>query len=212
VTTTEFADARSTLVQTGHLLNAAGLSPGSTGNLSVRVGGQIICTPTGARLATLVEDQLSVITIGGEPVSGPKATKETFMHRAMYDADPNLGGVVHLHSPYATAVSCLADLDAHDAVPALTPYLTMRAGTVQLVPYFAPGDPAAAAPISRAVTAGRTAILLQNHGSIVGAVTLDAAASVAQELEESARLQIITAGLAVRPLTADQRRALLTAR
>ncbi|MCS5721443.1 class II aldolase/adducin family protein [Herbiconiux sp. CPCC 203407] len=206
---TDLDGARSSLVEVGRMLSAAGLSPGSTGNLSIRVGDRIVCTPTGSRLSALETDRLSVIDLDGAVVSGPRATKETFMHRAMYGANPSFGAVVHLHSAHATAVSCLADGDPRDAVLPLTPYLTMRAGAVRSMPYVAPGDPAAAAPIARAVGEGASALLLQNHGSLVAAQTLDDAAAVAEELEESCRLVILTAGLAVRPLSPSQRVALM---
>jgi ribulose-5-phosphate 4-epimerase/fuculose-1-phosphate aldolase len=207
--TDELDEARRSLAAVGRMLSAAGLSPGSTGNLSIRVGDRIVCSPTGSRLSALEADRLSLIDLDGTMVSGPKATKETFMHRAMYGADPSFGAVVHLHSAYATAVSCLEDVDPRDAVPPLTPYLTMRAGAVRSIPYVAPGDPAAAAPIARAVGDGASVLLLQNHGSLVAAPTLDAAAAVAEELEESCRLVLLTAGLAVRPLSPSQRAALM---
>jgi len=204
----ELDAARDEIAAVGRMLSTAGLSPGTTGNLSVRVGEAIVCTPTGSRLSSLDPEDLSVIALDGSRMSGPTATKETFMHRAMYAADASFTAVVHLHSPFATAVSCLRTTDPEDAIPPMTPYLAMRAGKVRLIPYFPPGDAGVTDPIIHAVSEGGSAILLGNHGSLIGGATLSDAASTAQELEEAARLQLITDGMPVRYLSDDERAAL----
>ena len=64
------------------------------------------------------------------------------MHRAFYQARPDAGAVVHLHSTMATAVACLADVDTANPIPPLTPYFVMRVGrTMPVVPYYRPGAP-----------------------------------------------------------------------
>jgi len=190
------------LVAVATRLAAAGLSPGSTGNLSVRVGDELICSPTGSRLADLAEAGLSVVSLAGEHRGGPRPTKETAMHRAMLLADDSLRAVVHLHSSFAAAFSCLPDLDPDDAIPALTPYLAMKGGPVKLIDYFTPGDAAIFAPIHASTIAGHHALLLAHHGSLVAGRTLSEAEEIAVELEEAAKMALITRGAGVRPLSA----------
>ncbi|WP_307148174.1 class II aldolase/adducin family protein [Rhizobium tibeticum] len=75
------------------------------------------------------------------PLSGDAPSKEICLHNAFYETRPQTGAVVHLHSTFATALSCLTDIDPDDCVPPLTPYVVMRVGQVKLVPYVRPGMP-----------------------------------------------------------------------
>jgi hypothetical protein len=70
-----------------------------------------------------------------------KPSKEAHFHLAAYRARPDAKAVVHLHSTYATAVSCLSDLDVEDAMPIFTPYYAMRLPKLPVVEYYPPGDP-----------------------------------------------------------------------
>ena len=94
-----------------------GLTGGSAGNMSLRVEGGILATPTGIPFGELTPGNLSLLDETGALVSGPKATKEAPFHLAWYKANPDHLAVVHLHSPWAVAVSCLADLDPGNPLP-----------------------------------------------------------------------------------------------
>ena len=195
------AKAAEELVRVAARLAAAGLSPGSTGNVSVRVGDELLCSPTGSRLAELSGPGLSRVAVDGGHLSGPPPTKETAMHQAMLTADGSLRAVVHLHSSYAAAYSCLPDLDPHDAIPPLTPYLTMKGGRVRLIEYFTPGDAAVYGPVRGATLDGHHALLLAHHGSLVAGRSLPEAEEIAVEFEEAAKLALITRGTGASRLT-----------
>ena len=109
--TTDSAALRIEISDLGASLHARRLTFGRTGNLSVRVGEEVLVTPTGATLGRLDPEQLARIDLTGAHVAGPRPSKEAFLHAAMYRARPDAGAVVHLHSTYAVAVSCLADVD-----------------------------------------------------------------------------------------------------
>ncbi len=97
--------------------------------------------------------------------------------------------MVHLHSPFAVALSALDGLDPEDVLPPLTPYPVMLLGRVRLLPYVAPGDPG----MGRAVEAlggAAKAVLLASHGPVVADASLEAAAAI-EELEAAARLLFI---------------------
>ena len=180
------------------------LTFGRTGNISVRVDDHALLTPTGASLGALDPDELSVIdATTGTHVDGPKPSKEAFLHAAVYRARPNAGAVVHLHSTYSVAVSCLVDVDPADVLPPLTPYYVMRVGRLPLLPYHAPGD-AELGQLAYDTARDHHAMLLANHGPVVAGGDLAAAADAAEELEETAALHLLLRGHATRPLTAHQ--------
>lgn len=98
--------------------------------------------------------------------------------------------MVHLHSTFATALSCLADTDPDDCIPPLTPYVVVRVGAVKLLPYVKPGD-ARMGEMIRDLGGRHAAVLLANHGSVVTGSDITAAVYAAEELEETAKLLVL---------------------
>jgi ribulose-5-phosphate 4-epimerase/fuculose-1-phosphate aldolase len=197
-------EARVQIVHFGRALYARAYASGTSGNLSVRLGdGRFVMTPTNVSLGELNPDRLSLLSAAGAHVSGDMPTKEAWLHLAMYAARPADGAIVHLHSTYATALSCLSGRDPADMLPAITPYVVMRVGAVALVPYNRPGDQSAGATISEIARRHR-AVLLANHGPVTAGSDLAHAVAVAEELEETARLYFLLQGHAHRLLDAEQ--------
>ena len=193
------AELREGLVRWGKSMFDRGLTAGSSGNMSVRLADGYLFTPTNSCLGFLDAARLSKLDSAGKHVSGDPPTKELPLHFTFYESRPGANAVVHLHSTWATAVSCLSDVDADDALPPMTPYVVMRVGRVPVVPYTRPGS-ADVAPLVRA-KAPSAAVLLANHGPVVAAGALEAAVFAIEELEEAAKLAIVTRGLKVRYLT-----------
>lgn len=193
------ADPREALCRWAKSLFDRGLSPGSSGNITCRFEDGFLATPTNSCLGFLDPQRLSVLDAEGRHLSGDKPTKELPLHLAYYRARPSAGAVVHLHSTYATALSCLADTDPEDAIPPITPYIAMRVGRVPVLPYTHPGS-ADVAPLIENRAADHAAVLLANHGPVVAGTSLDNAVFAAEELEETAKLLVLTRGLAVRRL------------
>lgn len=196
--------ARALLVELAASLFARGFSVGSAGNISVRLADGYLITPTNSSLGRLEAARISRLDPEFRHLDGDKPSKEVFMHRAFYRARPEARAVVHLHSPMATAIACLADADPDNPIPPLTPYFVMRIGErLPLVPYFRPGDPAME-PAIHAAAAGARAVLLANHGPVVSASSLRDAVYAAEELEEAAKLALLLRGAPARLLTAAQ--------
>ncbi|MET0162762.1 MAG: class II aldolase/adducin family protein [Microbacteriaceae bacterium] len=191
------------LIAAGRALVDAGLSPGSSGNLSVRDGDSILMTGTGTQLGALQLPDLAVLSVDGERVEGAKPSKEVPLHLALYAKNPSHTAVVHVHSPSAVALSCLAPWAEHSAVPPLTPYSLMRVGQVPLLPFAAPGDPAMGALITDSPHPFHAA-LLANHGAVVSGETVERAVDSAIELEEACRIALLTQGLERNLIPADQ--------
>lgn len=190
------------LIAACRALAAAGLSPGSSGNASVRVGDEVYATPSGSSLRRVTADLLSLVALDGRHVSGPRPTKELGMHLAAYRARPDVGAVVHLHSPAATAVSCLGH-DGDDPLPSYTPYRVRMLGRVAVVPYAPPGSDELASGVAARVPDAHV-LLLANHGSLVCAADLPAAVDLSEELEAAAALTLALAGRGARVLDPDR--------
>lgn len=187
------SDARDQLVAYGRSLFDRGYSCGTSGNLSVRLDeGGYLMTPTNVSLGRLQSSCLSRLDPAGQPMDGSAPTKEAWLHLAVYRSRPRAGAIVHLHSTYSVALSCLEGRDPEDMLPPVTPYAVMRVGRVALVPYGRPGDASLADTISaRAVH--HHSILLANHGPVVAGDDLGSAVAIAEELEETARLTFLLA-------------------
>jgi ribulose-5-phosphate 4-epimerase/fuculose-1-phosphate aldolase len=197
-------DPREAMARFGRSLFARGYSCGTSGNLSVRLAaGGYLMSPTNISLGQLDPGKLSALDSNGIHIAGPPPTKEAWLHLAMYKARPLDAAVVHLHSTYATALSCLADRPDDDVLPAMTPYVVMRVGRVARVPYARPGDQAVSATIS-ALAISHRALLLANHGPVVSGPSLDAAVAAAEELEETAKLFFVLGDRPHRLLDAEQ--------
>ena len=179
-----------------------GFSVGSAGNISAAVEDGILMTPTNSCLGFLDPARISKLDRAGNHVSGDKPSKEVFLHRAFYETRPQAGAVVHLHSTFATALSCLADTDPDDCIPPLTPYVVMRVGTVKLLPYVRPGDERMGEMI-RALGGRHAAVLLANHGPVVSGRDIASAVHAAEELEETAKLLVLLRNAPTRLLSGE---------
>ncbi len=194
---------REAMCATARSLYNRGLTHGSTGNLSVRLADGWLTTPTGSSLGDLDPARLSRLDAAGRAIAGDAPTKEAALHLGMYRARPSLQAVVHLHSVHSVAVSVLGSADPADVLPPLTAYYVMRIGTLPLIPYFPPGDAALAGAVEVAA-ARHHAVLLANHGPVVGGSSLAAASDAVEELEATARLYLLLRNEQIRCLTAEQ--------
>jgi ribulose-5-phosphate 4-epimerase/fuculose-1-phosphate aldolase len=201
---------REQMVATGESLFNRGLTAGSSGNLSVRLDDGWLITPTNASLGRLDPARISRLGRRGELLSGDPPSKESFLHLAMYEQRPQDNAIVHLHSTYSAAVSCMAGLPADNCLPPLTAYFVMKVNRLPLVPYYRPGDRELAAAV-QALAATHHAILLANHGPIVSGTSLDAAVYAVEELEETAKLFLLLQDKPTSPLNEEQIAALKSA-
>ena len=125
---------------------------------------------------------------------------EVVFHLELYKNKPECNAIVHLHSTYLTAISCLKGINPDNAIRACTPYYVMRIGSLPVIPYIKPGDPQIAVELGNRAKSNR-AFLLANHGPIVTGTDLIDAVDNTEELEETARLALLVDGKPVRYLT-----------
>ncbi|MGZ2385474.1 3-oxo-tetronate 4-phosphate decarboxylase [Rhizobium brockwellii] len=198
------ARLREEICRYGRSLFERGLTPGSSGNISLRLedGGWLV-TPTNASLGFLDPARISRLDAEGRLLSGDKPTKEIPLHTALYDTRGSARAVVHLHSTHAVALTMLPEINPRAALPPMTPYYLMRAGETALVPYYRPGDPAVADAI-RGLAGKYSSVLLANHGPVVAGDSLEAAVFATEELEETAKLYLLLRNLNPRFLSPAQ--------
>lgn len=195
---------REEICRLGRSLFERGLTPGSSGNISVRCedGGWLV-TPTNASLGFLDPAKLSRLAADGRLLSGDNPTKEVPLHTALYETRDSAQAIVHLHSTHSVAVSMLPEVDPRAVLPPMTPYYLMKCGATALVPYYRPGDPAVADAI-KGLAGKYSSVLLANHGPVVAGDSLEAAVFAMEELEETAKLYLLLRGLNPRHLSPEQ--------
>lgn len=187
-----------------------GLTGGSTGNISARTDdGGLLVSPTGTSFGRLDPARLSRFDAEGRLVDGDAPTKEMPLHTAFYDTRSQAGAVVHLHSCHSVALSMLPDVDPDNFLPPMTPYGIMKLGKVKLLPFFLPGDTAMGEAV-RGLAGKRSAVMLANHGPVVAGKDVEAACNAVEELEDTARLALMTRGMNPRLLDEAQIRSLVT--
>ena len=207
----EEARLREQICEMARSLYNRGLTGGASGNISARMSdGRLLVTPTGSCFGRLDPARLTLLNTDMAQVSGDKPTKEMPLHSAFYDTrGAQTGAVVHLHSCHSVALSVLPDTDPDNMLPAITAYGVMKLGKVKLLPYFMPGDPAMAQTI-RGLAGKRSAVVLANHGPVVAGKDLEAAVYAIEELEETAKLALLTRGLNPQLLDQAQINGLVT--
>ena len=204
------AQAREEICRVGRSLFERGYVHATAGNISLRLGdGGCLITPTDACLGFLDPARLARLDAQGQQVSGDRASKTVVLHRSLVEAacrfDPATACVIHTHSTHCVALT-LDPAVGEELLPALTPYFVMKVGHVPVIPYHRPGAPEAAEAAAQAVLrygeAGTPlrAVMLSRLGPNVWHESPAAAMAVLEELEETARLCLLTAGRAPVPL------------
>ena len=172
-------DLRTQLIASACAMQPAGLNRGTSGNLSVRHGDGFYITPTGMAYTSLVEDDIPLMALDGSHLGRRKPSSEWRFHRDLYASRPQVGAVLHAHSPFAVSLACLR----RDIPP--FHYMIARFGgdTIRCAKYAIFGSPELS---NAAITAmrDRQCCLLANHGMLVAGRDLDEALALAIELEE----------------------------
>jgi L-fuculose-phosphate aldolase len=171
---------RAGVLRVAQALGPAGLGVNRSGNVSARCGEGMLITPTGVPYGALEGASIVFLDPEGRGRAGELApSSEWRMHAALYAAIPDCGAVVHCHSPAATALAC-----AGRAIPAFH-YMVAAAGgaSIELAPYATFGSAELSANALAAMSGGRRACLLANHGQLAWGRDLEAALDLAREVE-----------------------------
>jgi ribulose-5-phosphate 4-epimerase/fuculose-1-phosphate aldolase len=183
--------AREEIARIGADLYTRRYTVGSAGNISARLADGWLITPTDACLGHLDPAAIAKVDGSGQWVSGDKPSKTLALHRNVYEVNSSTNGVVHTHSTHLVALTLAGVWHPDDVLPPITPYYVMKVGHVPLVAYRRPGDPQVAERI-RAVANDVRAVLLERLGPVVWGASVSQAAWALEELEETARLWLMT--------------------
>jgi L-fuculose-phosphate aldolase len=160
-------------------LNDLGINRGKAGNVSARCGDGLLITPSGLPYERTRAEDLVLLALDGTPRSGTlKPSSEWHFHCAIYRARPEIGGIVHVHAPFATALAC-----QDRGIPAFH-YMVAKAGgpDIRCAPYATFGTDALARHAVAALD-DRLACLLSHHGMIAIGRDVEAALAMAVDVE-----------------------------
>jgi L-fuculose-phosphate aldolase len=180
---------REQLVGYARRMLASGLVTGTSGNVSVRSPGAAWClvTPSGVDYETMrPEDLVRVDVADGGASAGMKPSVDTPVHLAVYRARPDVGSVIHTHSPHAAAFSTLH----RDVPPLITESAGYLGGTVRVMEYVPPARSDTGELVAAGLGEDR-AVLLPNHGVIAVGEDLRKAYGAASQVEESAHVAFL---------------------
>jgi L-fuculose-phosphate aldolase len=199
--------AREQVAAASRRLAAEGLVLGTAGNVSARAGEHVAITPTGADLASLAADDVTVVALNGAVIAGTLApTSEIDLHLGVYRRF-DAGAVVHTHAPMATALACVLE----DELPCVHYAMLALGGSVPVAPYRTFGTAALAQVVLDALE-GKTAALMANHGAIAWASDVDKAVEQSLLLEWACGVYWRAAQVGTpRALSADQQQQVVAA-
>jgi 3-dehydro-4-phosphotetronate decarboxylase len=189
---------RDEICRVGRSLYERGYVHATAGNISVRLDDGFLITPTDACLGRLDPERLARVDASGVQTGGDRASKTLVLHRRIYDAEPTARCVIHTHSTHLVALTLAGVWRETDIVPPITPYYVMKVGHVPLIPYHRPGDPQVAELVAQAIRAAQArgtplrAVMLDRLGPNVWHASPAEASAVLEELEETARLWLMT--------------------
>jgi len=179
-------------------LPRSGLVQGTSGNVSGRQGDHVVIKPSGVDYDSLSPDDLVVVDLSGRIVEGAlKPSVDTAAHLHIYRAVPELGGVVHTHSVYATVYAVLGR-----SIPVYTTELADLFGdSIPVSAYVPPGSEEIGKEFAQRTRPGRyRALLMRHHGLFAAGGTPADALTAAQIVEHSAKIAYLAESIA-RPVS-----------
>jgi L-fuculose-phosphate aldolase len=192
------ADEREAVAGASRHLAERGLVIGTAGNISARHGDLIAVTPTGADLATVTAEMVTVIDLDGQVVDGDLVpTSEVPLHTGIYAAT-NARAITHAHAMASIAVSC-----SHDVLPPLHYSCLGLGGAPRTAAYATFGSQELADNVITALE-GRNAAMMQNHGSVAYGSTMTEAIERLELLEWLAELYWRAASLGTPRVLTDK--------
>lgn len=182
------SEARRSLVNAAVRLENAGLNRGSTGNIGLRLGQEMLVTPSGVPVRDLTPESMVLLGWDGGKLNAEQSeqpTSEWRFHRDILATRAEVGAVVHCHSPHATALACLGR-----SIPSFH-YMVAVAGGIDIrcTPYALFGSQDLSDLVLEALE-GRKACLMANHGMIACDTSLERALALAIEVEALAGIYL----------------------
>ena len=181
------ASPREELIAAAQAMAARGLAAGTSGNVSLRTKEGLLITPSATPYETLTPEMIPLLQPDGRFEGRLRPSSEWHFHLDIYAARPEVGGIVHHHAPYTTALAL-----ARREIPACH-YMIARFGGAPLrcAGYALFGTEELSANVLKALE-GRSACLMANHGGIATGRDVAAALAAATELEVLAQQYLLS--------------------
>ena len=185
-------------VEMARRVGKAGLTVCSSGNLSIRLGEEVLISGTGSWVPELTADRVSVCHLSdGEVLNGIRPSMESVFHMGVMREREDVGCVLHFQSPYATAVACMKNRPTNFNFTAECP---LHVGEeIPMIPYYRPGSPELAKAVVEAMR-DHNSVMLLKHGQVVCGKDFNQAMERAMFMEMACRIAVIN-GDNVDPLT-----------
>lgn len=198
MTDTDDFDLRAHMVETCRKMNATGINQGTAGNLSVRSGKGFLITPSSMPYDAMQPEDIVEMAFDGTYV-GRRPSSEWRFHRDILKHRPDIDSVLHCHSIYATTLAV-----HHKPIPAFHYMVGVAGGSTIRCSEYATFGTQALSDAALAALEGRLACLLGQHGQISLGKTMDAALSLAVEVETLSRLYVQALPLGDPPILSDE--------
>jgi L-fuculose-phosphate aldolase len=191
---TEYRELKQAIIDACLLLEARGDIIGTYGNASARVPGGLIVTPSRVDYHAITPDDMMTVADDGSVIDGHRIpSSETSVHRLIYRARPDVGAVLHTHSFYATALSCL-----HVTLPVIVEEQSQVVGDeIRCTNYVPAGQHEKLGEEVARALGNNNGVLLANHGVVACGRTIDEALFVTQVVERVAHMRLLTGGAAI---------------
>ena len=174
------------IINVGKNIYSKGLVSGKSGNISARFGDIIGITPTLKSLGNLSEEDIVLVDMDGNTLTNGKPSSEVNMHIEIYKKRPDVNGIVHTHSPYATGFAF-----SDKRIKRLEGFGEIKNPYLPYIEYEKPGTLELAMKASAGI-GDDDVLVLKNHGVICVGENLKEAESLAVFVEESAKTQFVT--------------------
>ena len=146
-----------------------GMSPACSGNISIKLDKNILISASGTCMFDMSEEDVVLIDYDGNLIQGnKKPSSEKILHSEIYTKRDDINAIIHCHCPLITAFAVAGQAIKKPILPDFALYYD----EIPLIPYFCPSSIELATSVGEAFDKGNNAVLLQNHGVVIGADSL----------------------------------------
>lgn len=175
------------ICETGRYLYREGLTPGRSGNISVRSQNTVAITPSGMSLGYLKAEDVVILNMDGKILAGKETpSSELQLHLDIYKKRDDVQGIVHTHSPYATGFALAGQM-----IERLEGFGKLTNPFLKMIDYIPPGSPELAFSVGEGLKE-EDVLILKNHGVVATGKNLFEAALLAEFVETTAKTQFVS--------------------
>lgn len=162
-----YGQIKNSIIKYGEKLGQKNMTPGTSGNISVRYGDTVLITASGTCLADITREEIVIMDLDANVIEGGKPSSEKHLHNAIYKLRPDFNAIVHCHSPYVSSFAV-----CH--IPLSKPIISENVFYFGEIPLAAYAMPSSDKLVKNTIQFfdKHDAVLLANHGIIIGGKNL----------------------------------------